>query len=635
MTSHPLPHRPRVGLRVLAPVLGSILLLGGLLAAQALQPAKSGQDQKAEGGDVQLFFSPDAASPKLTLRELSLRPNVAQQLYLYVENKAAKDPVTVELRVGGKAIASWTSKQALPKNEPVKVLFSEKPPQPNEKPPELTVVAGPMEAVALVGSTVTARAPVRVARPSEYVKVNRIQFNGESNTLSVEVVTNPDRPFIGPPARVELVLLADRIPALVKGQKKDGSYGGWLTPNEPLKLVASKLRFTNLENRSGLVYLTIDGYPRAFTYRATFATEGLADLDRIDLPIMGLNTTGLAMAGAPSKVGLEIDNLYPDTEVELGLFRNSAFTDLEGKLERHTTERDEQVFFNPLGPNGALLFRTVVTDWQSELQTADIFGERVLRLKVNNKGKPDLNDAGIDRKVWFIDSGKPIRVDKEGNYVLDNEITRSLWIDGSPPENVDFLNFPKQLVRGSDLPVKATGADPESGIARVVFFIGKPQDDGKIPPTAPKVEIKPANKDVKVFEAQAKLPAPTEKKGTFDVSVAYINGVGMETIKTVQIELVDAKAAAGGATITGMVVFGDTPIPGQEVLLRDPQGNVKDTTKTSREDAARGVFVFKNVAPGTYQIVAVNTALRATGQAAVQVGAGEDKKLAEPITLRR
>src|SRR5262249_47047998 len=167
-----------------------------------------------------------------------------------------------------------------------------------------------------------------------------------------------------------------------------------------------------------------------------------------------------------SKVGLEIDNMYAQTAVELGLYRDTTFTDLEGKREEKSTERDTQVLFSASGPNGALLFRTVVTDWQSEIETAEIFGEgRALRLRVIDKKKLEPNETRDEKRVLFIDSGKPIKVDKEGNYELSKEIVRGLTIDGSPPENVDFLDFPKQLVRGSDLPLKATGADPESGIA--------------------------------------------------------------------------------------------------------------------------------------------------------------------------
>jgi hypothetical protein len=605
-----------------------LLLVGGLLAAQALQPAKEGQDKKAGGGDLKIFFSPEAANPTIRTSDLGLRPNLAQQVYLYIRNSGPKEtaaPVTVELRAGGKAIATWTSKQAIPKeSEAVKVSFSEKPPQPGEKPPELAPVAGPLEAVVLVGGAESDRAPVHFARPDEFVAIKSFQFDGATNILVAQLEANPQRPFIGPPARVELVLRSDRIPALVPGQKKVGSYAGSLSAKEPVKLFASRLQFRPGADRNGLVYLTVDGYQRAFTFRATFSAEGRSDLVRITQPILRLETTGLAKAGGPSQVGLEMDNTASST-AQLGLYRDSSSNaDLEGPLELYPSERDIRILVSPLGPNGAILFRTEVSDWQSKLQTADIFGDRVLRLELINKSK--------DRED-FIDSGKPIKLDSQGNYETTKEIVRGLRIDGSPPEDVDFLDFPKQIVRGADLPVKATGVDPESGIAKVVFFLGKEQDDGKIPPTAPKVELKPASKDQKEFEA--KLQAPTDKKGTFDVSVAFINGVGMQTIRTVQIELIDAKAGGGGATITGKVVFGDNAIPGQEVLLRDPQGNVKDTTKAGTEGAARGVFTFKNVAPGTYQLVAINGALRASGQAAVQVGAGEDKKLTEPITLRR
>ena len=68
-----------------------------------------------------------------------------------------------------------------------------------------------------------------------------------------------------------------------------------------------------------------------------------------------------------------------------------------------------------------------------------------------------------------------------------------------------------------------------------------------------------------------------------------------------------------------------------DVVLRDPQGVPKDTAKTDKD----GKFVFKNVAPGTYQIVVRKTSSNTQGQAVVQVAAGDEKELAEPIKLVR
>jgi hypothetical protein len=617
MTTDPILGRPRRRIAALFFALGLAIfvLASGLLVAQALQPGKAVAQPK---GSAEIFFNSAPSGAKEGVHELGLRPNLEQQFYLYVKNTGqTKITPTVELRAGDKALAVWTGKEGVEKESTVKISFVEKPPQPGEKPPDLALVAGGLKAVVLVDGKPSDEAVVHVARPDEYVEDPRLEFDGSNNRLTATIKTKPN--FTGPPARVELVLRSDRFPGLVKGQKKTGSYGGWLSRTGELNLLAEDLQFRNAVDRIGLVYMTIDGYERAFTYYANLPPKGAWQLRRIDNPIIRLNTPGFAMAGAPSKVGLEMDNLPAESTAHLGLYRDPSCAVIEGELEKHSPERDARILMSPLGPNGALLFRTEVSDWLTKLQTADIFGPRTLCLQLLSK----------EGKVGFIDSRGPI-LDKEGKPLLTKSIEIGLKIDGSPPEKVAFLDFPKQLVRGSDLPVKATGVDPESGIAKVVFFTGKPQDDGKIPPTATKVEGKETNKGV----YEGKLQAPTDKKGTFDVSVAFINGVGMETIKTVQIELVDAKAATGGATITGTVEFGGNRLPEQEVLLRDPQGNVKDSTKTGKDGDARGQFTFKNVVPGTYQIVAVNSALRATGQAAVQVGA-EDKKLTEPIVLRR
>jgi hypothetical protein len=302
----------------------------------------------------------------------------------------------------------------------------------------------------------------------------------------------------------------------------------------------------------------------------------------------------------------------------LGLYRDPSCKQLESPRLDFPTERRETIFFSPLGPDGALLFRTKVEDWTTELDTASVFGKRTLGLQL----------LGKDGEVAeVINSAAPIEREKEGLFLATKRITASLIIDGSPPEDLRFVDFPKELARGEPLVVKASGKDPESSIASVVFFMGKPEAGGAIPKTAVKVD----GERVEATDVwAATLPVPTDKAATVLVSAQFTNGVGQaKTVGPVVIKLVDAKG--GTASIKGKVVEGDRlQGDGLDVVLRDPQGVTKDTVKTKK-----GEFIFKNVAPGTYQIYVRKTGNNTLGQAVVQVAAGEEKELSEPIKLVR
>src|SRR5262249_38658529 len=143
--------------------------------------------------------------------------------------------------------------------------------------------------------------------------------------------------------------------------------------------------------------------------------------------------------------------------------------------------------------------------------------------------------------------------------------------------------------------------------------------------TAVQVEGEQVKGTTKDGEWAADVPAPTDVRGTFEVSVQVTNGVGLTTDKTIRIELVDPGKEAdpkGGAkygSIAGTIKRGDTPQPGVAVALRDQKGEVKDVTKT---DGA-GKYAFKDVLPGPYLVASARPALQLVGQAAVVVVAGQ------------
>jgi hypothetical protein len=366
-----------------------------------------------------------------------------------------------------------------------------------------------------------------------------------------------------------------------------------------------------------LFSVSVDDYQRAFRYR--ISPKG-GKPEAVEGPAIRLVADPAAASGPDAMVGVQADNVPENAAIEIALYRDDKFTKLEGDPIYLNGDRKQRLFFVPAGPDGALTFITEASDWTTNIETAKIFGDRHLRLRLVNRQdhKPLVDEnTGEPTKFW--------QVGARGQTEKVPYISSKVMLDGTPPEDVKFVDFPKELTRGSALTLKATGSDPESRIGKVVFFVGKLPQDGVIPPTAIQAQGEEEDEDEGVWVAE--LPVPTDKANTLDVGVQFTNKVGQTTTATAVIKLVDAKP--GTATIKGEVVEGERAQAGLDVLLRDPQGTVKDTAKTDNA----GKFVFKNIQPGTYQLVVVKSSSMRTGQAAVKVEAGEEKELKDPIKL--
>jgi serine/threonine protein kinase len=489
---------------------------------------------KLDRGDLKILFSADpsgTSEPALNL--LYLRPNTSQSFYLFVRNQSQKSgEATVVLRVNGQPLEGGVQKISVKPGAVQRVTFGQPLPGKEDKPPILSELKGPL-LVSVVddkNEPLADPSPVSVAHPRQYVAAGCIFDPGE-NRLEVRVTKTAN--FIGDRSQVELDLRPDRIPALVEGQKKSGTYSGYLTDkNKEVKLVAENLQFKPGVDRTGLVYLRIDGYERAITFYATFASNGLTQLNQItDQPILRINADRVTAASPAAKVGVEIDNIREGQVAELGLFRSDAFKEQEGESLTFIGDRRVRLFFNPTGPDGALLFRTEVQDWSAGLDVKDVFGQRVLRLRL----------LANDKEEKVIDSSEKVEPQEPARDKFKEKpfVRFSYLVDGSPPEGVKFVleRLPATRKEGDPLRVVATGQDPESGIKEVIFFVGKPDKDGNPPPNAVQAEGRPVAKEDNTWAAE--LAAPTDKKSILEVSVLFINGVGLRKIETITVDLSD------------------------------------------------------------------------------------------------
>lgn len=625
---------------------------------------------------------PAAASAQLELRfsqnpdslrgdgfiNLRLRPGVTQELFLFVDSSSAKDlPVRVELLSAGRVVA--TKSLTVKKNERTRVEFGKTVPK-DGKPLPLTEMALPLS-VRLVDKAGTpvltplgepVEVPIGVARPKEFLKVERKNFDAEAgNVLELFVIVRDDKTFIGPPARVDLVLSPDRIPALVPDQPKKGSYGGWVRkgPDGGLVLRAEGLQFLkDVKTKGGLIYLNVDGYVRGITLFSSFSeVQNEAEPRELDLPLVRLGHPKFVLPGSRLPVVVEVDNRPRNSWLALGMYRKppepapgqmrsglqtKLLTFPDERLRSQDMDRDVRVFLNPAGPGGGILFEPKVQDWAFAIDTKGLFGERYLGVRTLIGGDQTAEGVKVlDSKAvpyQGLPTGQP---NGEGVLLIAEPV---LLREGRPDDltlDVD-LPTPKpgdlhKLEVGAAIPLKVTSKDP-TGIVKAVFFAGQPLPDGKIPPTAVQAEGRqlPATPDVWV----ADLAVPTGKRAILPVSVQVTNGVDQKIIKTIQIQLIDPRAAAASngakgpktATLTGKVVEGSRPVPGVAVsLLSGEKGELKGVTKTN----AAGQYVLEKVPPGAYVVSAARSVSRTRGQTAVAVPEGVAKVENVDIKLTR
>ena len=150
-----------------------------------------------------------------------------------------------------------------------------------------------------------------------------------------------------------------------------------------------------------------------------------------------------------------VDNAADDASVELSLGR-ADLGPFQPLLVRNLDgPRDGRVGFIPTGPDGNPLVEASLQDWSVNFPTAGIQGTYDVRVRVRD----------AERRLLLSASARVI-------------------IDDTPPRWVKLARLPKEARRGTPVEIRATAQTPLSGIREVVFFIGKPLPDSKLPPGA-------------------------------------------------------------------------------------------------------------------------------------------------------
>ncbi len=614
-----------------------IVLLGTGLHSQAFP------QQKSERWQALIAYN-SSEQPPLASQTIALRPNVPQSVFLFLKSPSHKERVKVQLKEMGNSnkgvdVASAVLDEIKPgvitplKFKPLPTKDKDKEKGGGAKaadgPPflfQLWIDDGDERIQKLDLST-------EILQPHQYVDVSPPRFDKAANRLSLTVRPKQSHEAMDPPCKVELDLNPRVIPGLEKF--KAGKVEGQLSAKageDKVQMYAQDFVFAQGESpKSGRIYVTVDGYKRAFIFHCDFEEGTLPKL-------------------ADTRVRINTRRFFPALEDKIETKEGSKFS-LELPVEIETDGVDEPgtalnvTFDNPIGSlaglrqqslkvmpqaDGSLQFDAKVSDWTRSLNTSGLVGMKKLVVQVVGKdGKPRaLTDEGLDDALSYFyareweENVARLRFDRDENAVFA-EVT--ILKGDKEPEVIRFENRTSRPAPGKTLTLEAKFKDRgegESPIRKVQFILGDPKKEKGMP----------AKKDGLYWSGDLAIPPDAKKK--VDVTVSVATATGLTTHKSMEIDLSDGSKSGDKeekSKITGLVKWGDAFQKNATVLLKDQKGNKLDERKTEEKD---GTFAFLNVAPGNYRLeVPSDGFFKGASSTAITKEKGEEKKVV--ITLER
>lgn len=552
---------------------------------------------------------PNSAMPLPAALEVRPLP-MPQPIYFSLYNPAAKaQTALVRLRADKALLPGGEVKVSVPPGATVPIRFTPAPPLvvPNAKdtPAKAPMQLEPMTplsrglSVELLDADnpsltlLTQDLPVRVADPRSYVEVSNISFtpmrlpNQPSNRLAL--IVQAVQANLLPAPVVELVLPPDRIPGLLG--RKGGTFRGQVVPGKALTLSADGLQLDPAADEHGTIYLKVDESPRAMRYRVSFVRSGDPTTPTADdSPAVRLRAAPGLVAGPGQSFQVEVDNPPEGANLRVQMERptvNGQPGIVEFRRDFPTAREEYRAV--AIRPDGSILLQVKINDWTVPLDIRQIVGPRLLRAVMH------WNDNGTPRTL---------------------EATQPILLDDSPPSDVAFLNPPKLAQKASTLTLQATAKDIESGISEMRFVLGKPDVDGKLPADALTAVGQLQSPGVWI----GTLDLPADRKGTSEMTLVATNGVGLSSVKTITLEVVDMLPPIP-AKVSGVVLEGGRAQPNLTVELRDAKGSKALQTSKTNDD---GRYSFAAVPPGEYRLFCQKTPSLRKADVPITVVNGKD-----------
>jgi hypothetical protein len=592
---------------VLPAVVGVVLGLSGPAAAQ---PAlRLTADANGKGAD--LLKAPD----------LLLRPNVSEPVYLFVDNPGGKaTAVVVRCLAGQTPVAEFKGMVT----QSQRIDFPK--PAPNTPAVDLT---GPLEIVLLDGTGKTLEKKTvgaKILEPREYLAAPAASFHSERrlaiNRWSVRLQAAKGV-FMGPPAKAQLIFSPQRIPGLLSPKPEGGVLNNEVTADGPaIELFATNLHFQPGTASNGLVLVTVDDYQRAFIFNTHFLPSGDPTPELVTRRGLHLAVPAHARPGTLT-TPVEVD--YPLRGAPVTLELGFDKTGKKGAYQLVTFSGPRQQKVGVSSADGHLIFKTEVSDWSHTWDTSGITGECRFRARLLDAQK---------KPIVFAERGRSV-----------NEVFARVTFLDHPPTGVRLGKLPAEVTEGTpELMVTAGCSDPADQIASVFFFIGLPpkpvpaeKAGGK---AADKDEVKPPEGAVRATRVvdrdgrvrwESRLKIPSEKPGSFAVTVQMMNQIGLSAFDTAQIKVAPPPPPPTTAIIMGKVVKGVNlkGQPGLPVILLDT--NKKQVAEVKTDD--QGNYQFKDVAPGSYTVTSEDATDKVRGSQPVTVRKGD--KVTKDIELSR
>ncbi|MBX9681795.1 MAG: carboxypeptidase-like regulatory domain-containing protein [Gemmataceae bacterium] len=498
---------------------------------------------EAAAQSVKILVSDNPKEPSSLAEEIRLRPGkIRQSFFVYLKNmEDKKRPIRVEFAANDHGIAGSMQDLVLEPREVRKAPFMAEG--------ELADFQGPLS-IRVIDPEKNARIAwrqvrVAVASPRDYVRIASLRSipNGDGAGLEVKLLPKDVQSSL--PIEAELHA-GDVVTASTK---------------IPLPLKAKHLAKSGIDLP---VYVSVDGVPRSFIVQAGYAESPQPRTD--DRIAVRLKAPSISQPQANERITIEVDNAPAAANLELSLVRPGSGTPQFELVRRFNGPRQNLVRVRA-GADGALVFDAAIEDWTVTLDTTPFQGPRILKARL-------LDELGRELQ----------------------QTVHEWMFDRTPPNDVRFLDLPKQAKRGTMLSLQLAAGDAESDIAQVIVFRGRPVQNA-IPPGTETFAAQPLQGTPGMWAVQASLSP--EARGPTAITVKATNRAGLSRYETSIVEALDVDPETlRVGKIAGHVFEGMRPQPNLLVILKDIAGKEAARVQT-RPD---GAFLFEGVQPGSYRI---------------------------------